>query len=67
MTNFIIQNNDAIKVVKCSDFFEATMLRDACRETLQIALKGDLCEVFNKDKNAFIIKSREVYVELVIR
>ena len=62
----IIQNEDARKEVRCKDWFEATGRRDICRETLQIALRGAVNEIYEKENNAFIIEGEGVYVELII-
>ena len=62
----IIQNKDVRKEVCCEDWLEATSMRDACRETLQIALRGAVSEIYEKENNAFIIKGEGVYVELII-
>jgi hypothetical protein len=63
----IIQNENVRKEVPCEDWFEATSMRDACRETLQIALRGAVSEIFEKKGNAFIVKGNGVYVELIIK
>lgn len=62
----VIQNKDVRKEIPCEDWFEATTMRDACRESLQIALRGAVSEVFEKEENAFIVKGNGVYVELII-
>lgn len=62
----IIQNKDVRKEVPCEDWFEATDMRDVLRETLQIALRGAVSEIYEKEKNAFIVKGNGVYVELII-
>ena len=62
----IIQNKDARKEILCRDWFEATTMRDACRESLQIALRGAVSEIFEKEENAFIVKGNGVYIELII-
>ena len=62
----IIQNENARKEVSCEDWFEATDMRDVCRETLQIALRGAVSEIYEEEKNAFIVKGNGVYVELII-
>lgn len=62
----IIQNEDVRKEVACKDWFEASNMRDVCRETLQIALRGALYEVYERESNAFIIKGKNAYVELII-
>jgi hypothetical protein len=64
---FIIQNKDVREELPCNDWIEATTIRDACRESLRVALRGAVSEIFEKEENAFIIKGKNVYVELVIK
>ena len=63
---FIIQNKNVRKEIPCRDWFDATIMRYACRESLQVALRGAVSEIYEKEKNAFIVKGNGVYVELII-
>lgn len=62
----VIQDENACKVMPCKDYAEASCMRDACRTAIQIALKGAAYEIYDSKKKAFIIKGKDVYVELII-
>ena len=66
MFKLIIRGKSAAEEMRFNDWVAASDCRDACRATIRMSMPNIVGEVYDKERNAFILKCKDAYVELII-